>query len=552
MTDFDLAEEEQVKVIGPLRISIPLFNIYLNEADELSRRLGTELAEWALEHERHPVPASSVALAHSLAGSSATVGYADLSALARALEHALERSRAAGHGRDGEAQLFNDAAEEIRRLLHQFAAGFLRTVDPALMARLAAHERLPRPEETEDADPAAAIDLDLAWDQPLPAAASAAPANAPDGAEDIDAVDLVDVELFPIFAEEALELLPQLQGRLRDWIGSPADAGAPAACMRTLHTFKGGARLAGAMRLGEMAHRLETAVEHLAVRESVQVADIEPLLARADAMEAAFLALQQADVPLSTPAPTPAQQQPQAAAPPASLPTVQVPDLSDALAVAANDEVLDFDLDLDVEPAAQPAVEQVQAAEAAPSDVQAPVLAPAPSPAADEVVEAPPPAVVAEPVPAPAVDWTRFAAADASTLAPVAERVAPATAAVRVRAALLDRLVNQAGEVSITRARIDADVKLLQGSLVELTDSLDRMRKQLRDIELQAETQISSRMEAAKAAAQTFDPLEMDRFTRFQELTRFMAESVNDVATLQRSLQRTCSPPKTNWPPRRG
>jgi chemosensory pili system protein ChpA (sensor histidine kinase/response regulator) len=65
------------------------------------------------------------------------------------------------------------------------------------------------------------------------------------------------------------------------------------------------------------------------------------------------------------------------------------------------------------------------------------------------------------------------------------------------------------------------------------------MRRQLRDIELQAETQISSRLEAAKAASQSFDPLEMDRFTRFQELTRFMAESVNDVATLQRSLQRT-------------
>ena len=46
-------------------------------------------------------------------------------------------------------------------------------------------------------------------------------------------------------------------------------------------------------------------------------------------------------------------------------------------------------------------------------------------------------------------------------------------------------------------------------------------------------------MEAAKAAAQSFDPLEMDRFTRFQELTRMMAESVNDVATVQRSLQRT-------------
>ena len=50
---------------------------------------------------------------------------------------------------------------------------------------------------------------------------------------------------------------------------------------------------------------------------------------------------------------------------------------------------------------------------------------------------------------------------------------------------------------------------------------------------------MSSRLEAAKAASQTFDPLEFDRFTRFQELTRMMAESVNDVATVQRSLQRS-------------
>ena len=51
---------------------------------------------------------------------------------------------------------------------------------------------------------------------------------------------------------------------------------------------------------------------------------------------------------------------------------------------------------------------------------------------------------------------------------------------------------------------------------------------------------MSSRLEAAKAASQTFDPLEFDRFTRFQELTRMMAESsVNDVATVQRTLQRS-------------
>ncbi|HEX6721947.1 MAG TPA: response regulator, partial [Burkholderiaceae bacterium] len=88
-------------------------------------------------------------------------------------------------------------------------------------------------------------------------------------------------------------------------------------------------------------------------------------------------------------------------------------------------------------------------------------------------------------------------------------------------------------------SRIEAEVGQLKSSLTDLTENLERLRHQLREIELQAETQIASRMEAAKAASQEFDPLEFDRFTRFQELTRMMAESVNDVATVQRALQRT-------------
>jgi chemosensory pili system protein ChpA (sensor histidine kinase/response regulator) len=115
--------DEHVKVVGPLRIGIPLFNIYLNEADELSRRLMTEVAEWAMELHR-PVGEVPIALAHSLAGSSATVGFTDLSQLARSLEHALARTQVIGHGTDEEARPVN-AAEEIRgRPLHQFAAGF--------------------------------------------------------------------------------------------------------------------------------------------------------------------------------------------------------------------------------------------------------------------------------------------------------------------------------------------------------------------------------------------------------------------------------------------
>ena len=58
------------------------------------------------------------------------------------------------------------------------------------------------------------------------------------------------------------------------------------------------------------------------------------------------------------------------------------------------------------------------------------------------------------------------------------------------------------------------------------TGNLDRLRHQLRDIELQAETQMQSRLAQARDAEASFDPLEFDRFTRVQELTRMMASSV--------------------------
>ena len=114
-----------------------------------------------------------------------------------------------------------------------------------------------------------------------------------------------------------------------------------------------------------------------------------------------------------------------------------------------------------------------------------------------------------------------------------------ATASIRVRSQLLDRMVNQAGEVMITRSRLEAEIGQLRVSLNDMNGNLNRLRHQLRDIELQAESQMQSRLAQAKEAKAGFDPLEFDRFTRVQELTRMMAESVNDVATVQRTLQRT-------------
>ncbi len=110
---------------------------------------------------------------------------------------------------------------------------------------------------------------------------------------------------------------------------------------------------------------------------------------------------------------------------------------------------------------------------------------------------------------------------------------------IRVRADLIDRLANQAGEISIARARVSAELRSARGTLRDLSDNIGRLRTQLRELEIQAETQMQSRSSVSPERADAkFDPLEIDRFTRLQELTRLMAESVSDVATVQQNLVR--------------
>ena len=471
-------DDEGTKVIGDLRMGIPLYNIYLNEADEWSRQLQTELNEWSLELPAY-LPDSVVSLAHSLSGSSATVGFNALFAMARALEHALQHVQLHRQRNPEHARVFNNAAEDIRRLLHQFAAGFLKDADAGIIAALkditAAHFHAPTLEEEQEEmrladEAAAALDAQALASsiEPLPVVVlavpivvPAAPLNVVQAQDDeIDAIDNLDPDLLPIFQEEAEELLPQLGTALRMWVDQPDNTKARNEILRHLHTIKGSARLAGAMRMGEMAHHLESSIENLG-SQTLQSVQLEPLFARFDALQDVFSTLGQEDplapaAVLETLAPTDA--------PSAHLPT-------EALPTAAPGARLDAKL-------------------FAPTPVQLP---------------------------------TRSAAQQS----------------VRVRSQLLDRLVNQAGEVMITRSRMDVRVKQLRASMNELGGNLDRLRVQLRDVELQAESQMQSRLAQTKETSQVFDPLEFDRFTRVQELTRMMAESVNDVGTVHRNLQRS-------------
>ena len=109
---------------------------------------------------------------------------------------------------------------------------------------------------------------------------------------------------------------------------------------------------------------------------------------------------------------------------------------------------------------------------------------------------------------------------------------------IRVRSDLLDRLVNFAGEVSIYRSRIEQQIGGFRFNIDELDQTVDRLRGQLRLLDIETEAQIQSRYEeAASRGYEDFDPLEFDRFTQMQQLSRSMLESLNDLTSLESMLQ---------------
>ena len=107
---------------------------------------------------------------------------------------------------------------------------------------------------------------------------------------------------------------------------------------------------------------------------------------------------------------------------------------------------------------------------------------------------------------------------------------------IKVRADLLDNLVSSAGEVSIYRARIEQQVAGLGSHLGELGQTIARLKMQLRSLEAETDAQIHFTHHTESPHAGEFDPLEMDRYTLIQELSRSLGESVNDLSSLQHML----------------
>ncbi len=321
-----------------------------------------------------------------------------------------------------------------------------------------------------------------------------------------DIRDDVDAQVLPIFLDEAAELFPQAGEELRGWRRSPADDRLAAQLRRTLHTFKGSARMAGAMRLGELAHLMESRLLDGEVPAKASPQLFDALDDDLDHIAYILDALRRGEFDVRLPWVAAPAEEPAAAAPP------EPPETPAPIVVAA------------------PPAPAVPVVGAAPPQGDRPIVVPLPVPPAQPTLAPVPPAPFVAPSATPAAPAAPAPRAEATP-----ELETGARAQLRVRADMIDRLVNEAGEVAIARSRVEGELRALKSNLLELTSSVIRLRAQMREIEIQAESQIQSQMQLQEQHGE-FDPLEFDRYTRFQELTRSLAEGINDVSTVQQSL----------------
>jgi chemosensory pili system protein ChpA (sensor histidine kinase/response regulator) len=292
-----------------------------------------------------------------------------------------------------------------------------------------------------------------------------------------------DPELRSVFLEEADEILEVCDQALANWRADAADRAAVSDLQRALHTLKGGARMSHLPAIADLTHEIESVIE-------------ASLDGACSLDESAFELLQEAVDSL----------------------TVLVEHARAHKPLSPVDWLAE---DLrQLYGAGGRASEVGEDATAEPPDDEGAQDRPdtADTVAADEQ------SVAAEDPPEP--DAARASQQRSGT-----------SEQIRVQAELLDNLVNFAGEVSIYHSRLGEQMSQYRFNLNEFQQTVGRVREQLRVMENETESQILYRnQKEADRPDQDWDPLEFDRYTRIQELSRSLAESVGDLDSIKEIL----------------
>ena len=516
----------------------------------------------AQSHEASAVDEAVYRASHTLLGSARMANVGGAIALAEPLEQMLAGLRLSGRApKGGPLQALASAADEFERLADTLEQG--ERFEPTATVLAALTDSQTEAEAAEDA---------VQVEPPPPPATNDAAAPAAEAVS-----ESYDPDIAAIFAEEAMELLEKAETAVQDLGSGNAMQDGLRELQRLLHTIKGGARMAGIMTMGDLSHALESLLAAAAdglvefdqsslglVRESLdqlqQMRDTvdagQPVAGAPDlitAIEAAARRDASVDV-----------------ADPAVDDMAEVADGSDApVDAAAEEHAVDIAGDTDSQvagPDRPPAdaggnedaetAEEVSATLADSSTDQpaedvgesgedsagedsaedqgqdgsaAEDSAPGQTPALRLVASTPHEQVADQVVP--------DVPAEVSPAAAALPRGPDKADTARVSAELLDELLNHAGEVSIFQSRLAQQLQSIDFHLGELGQTVTRLGEQLRSLESETEAQILYRHQDEEAAPSSdFDPLELDRYSTIQQLSRALAETSNDVASINELL----------------
>lgn len=285
-----------------------------------------------------------------------------------------------------------------------------------------------------------------------------------------------DAEVVEIFLEEAEELMEELDAVILQWQGEPNNSEHNESIQRVLHTLKGGARIAGLSEIGDLAHDMEDELQQRLVnKQSGDDALFTKLHQQYDLIANRIDSVQ---LWLNQGAQGPL--------------TVEAPIASSAVHV---EEAL-----------------QAESATASNNVVPLPVKS-------------------QQTIAAEAKPQTSAAQSAQTQQA----RIQPQEM-IKVPAELLDGLVNLAGETSISRGRLETQVTDFSYTLEEMDSTLDRLKDQLRRLDIETEAQVLFRREQQGPDYEDFDPLEMDRYSQLQQLSRSLVESASDLMDIKTTL----------------
>lgn len=377
-----------------------------------------------------------------------------------------------------------------------------------------------------------------------------------------------DAELIEIFLEEADEILEQASVAKQRWIDNANDGSALDELQRCLHTLKGGARMAGIVAIGDLSHELESLYENIAEGHLPLTQDLYQVVHACDDRIMDMLSelrsklhCQSADELIESVRLFRESGGLQGE-------TGYLSEAADNSGFVEQAGPLLEKLAGQIQQAGAEGVDKPQLHESIRGHLesfQGVAYEAGVNEAGDlcqiflEVLASVEPEELAEQqVQADLADWleritTSYqearqaeteeravsatpAVIESMPMRPDAERK-PAQDNVRVSAALLEHLVDLAGETSVSRSRVEQQVSRYGYAIDEVGSTVERLREQLRRLENETEAQILFRQEREGPTHEGFDPLEMDRYSRIQELSRALMESVSDLLDLKETLR---------------